>query len=101
MTALVVSPALAPSFLVGLAVTLAAAVLVAHWGAYRPQAKRMIAASLIASIVVVSTAPVVRAEDVVLPNLCKNFEPWSWEWIVLGCMLPRRRRRLQIARRPR
>jgi len=62
------------SFLVGLAATLAAAVLVAHWGAgafHKPQVKRMIAAGLIAfSLATVA----VRAEELI-------YTPIDWCWV--------------------
>ena len=88
--------------LVGLAVTIAVAVLAAHWGAYRPQVKRLIAASLTASVLVATVAaPIVRAEDeFVMMNPCSQYEPWSAMWIYHLCMLPRRSRR-RLARRTR
>lgn len=55
---------------VGLAVTIAAAVLVAHWGAFRPQVKRMVAASLLAFV---CATVAVRAEEVVIPSI-----DWCW-----------------------
>ena len=91
MIAVVLVSSSETSFLVGLAATLAAAVLVAHWGAYRPQVKRLIAASLIA-LALATTAPVVFAEGedtgLVIVNPCVLWEPWSWPWILMGCMLP-------------
>jgi hypothetical protein len=85
-----VSPVVA---LVGLAVTLAAAVLVAHWGAFRPQIKRCVAASLIASLSMGTLgAVVVRADDggaeFIMRDTCPDYEPWSVMWILKGCMLP-------------
>ena len=90
MTALVVvSPTLAPSYLVGLAVTIAVAVLAAHWGAYRPQVKRLIAASLIACALATVGAAVIKAEDeFIVRDSCADYEPWSLMWIAKGCMFP-------------
>ncbi len=91
--------------LVGLAATAAAIVLIAHWGAYRPQVKRMIAAGLIAALLCVIAAPAVRADDgeFVILNPCTYYEPWSVPWVLAGCWipLPRRKRRLPLVRRPR
>jgi hypothetical protein len=27
------------------------------------------------------------AAQVAIPNLCKLYEPWSWDWILAGCYL--------------
>ena len=72
MTAVVLFSSFSPVVaLVGLVVTLAAAVLVAHWGAFRPQVKRCVMASLIA----LSCATVaVRAEELI-------YVPIDWCWI--------------------
>ncbi len=109
MTAIALSPS-APLFsIVGLAVIAAIVVVAAHWGAgacRTPQTKRLIAVSLIVSIVAVVFAPVARAEgeddpDFVMLNVCDRYPPWSVLWVYHLCMLPRRKRRLPLARRAR
>jgi len=113
MTALVFVPSSSPVVaLIGLAVTIAAAVLVAHWGAYRPQVKRLVTASLIAIGLasvgdVVLPAPasvgvvVVRAEEeeeggdsaggdpgLVIENPCVRHAHGCAYWYLYGCFLP-------------
>lgn len=86
MTAVVIVSSFSPMLLsIGLAVTIAVAVLVAHWGAYRPQVKRMVMVSLI--LLLVTTA--VQADgELVIISICARLEPWSVLWILEGCWLP-------------
>lgn len=73
MTALVLTSSFSPVVaLVGLAVTIAAAVLVAHWGAYQPQVKRLVAASLLAMC---CASVAVRAEEIIITPI-----DWCWEY---------------------
>lgn len=86
----VVLHASSPLLALGLAVTLAAAVLVAHWGAFRPPVKKMVAASLLLlALATVAVVPVVRAEDeFVMQDPCKKYTSSDWQWWAAGCFLP-------------
>ena len=73
MTAVVLVSSFSPVVaLVGLAATLAAAGRVAHWGAFRPQVKRCVAASLLAFAF---ATVAVHAEELVYPEI-----DWCWQY---------------------
>ena len=87
MTAVVLAPSfdlMTPVWSLG--VLIALGVLVAQLGAHWPKkAKRIIGAAAIAASLSVA---VVRAEDLVILNPCKNLTPADAMWWVLGCFWP-------------
>lgn len=68
-----------------LSVGLAICILVAHLASYRPKAKRMIGAALLASML--AGVAVLHAEDVISPIsvLCKDLTPWDVAYWWLEC----------------
>jgi len=90
MTAVVIVAHGAPWLaLSSLGALIALGVLTAHLGAFRPKAKRMIGAAVVAATLSTMGATTVRAEDeVVFSDPCQKYTPSDAMYWILGCFWP-------------
>lgn len=86
---MVSAPGVPVMFAVGsMAITLAVLVLAAHLGAYRPKAKRVMAAALVALALAFVTVRASEDDDFMMQDPCKKYTASDWQWWAAGCMLP-------------